>query len=248
MGRTQGALETAAKELDKRLAVVPRPTRKPGDVKIPSRFSSEGRVECYQNLRANLQTRYPDRPIKTIVFCSTAHGDGATNTATRFAFNLAKDRELKVLLVDANLRTPYLHELFQIGHAPGLSDFIGGGSKQGPPIFKARGTSLYLLPCGTNHAGPIHLFETKRFDRFLQKVRDKFDYVILDAPPVPSFSEARVICPKVDGVVLVVNAGKTRRQVALRAKKELEEAGGKILGVVLNKRKLRVPAWIYRHL
>jgi Mrp family chromosome partitioning ATPase len=79
-------------------------------------------------------------------------------------------------------------------------------------------------------------------------MRDKFDYVILDAPPVPAFPECLVLCAKVDGVVLVVESGKTRRQVALRARKQVEEVGGKVLGVVLNKRKYYIPEWIYRRL
>ncbi len=76
----------------------------------------------------------------------------------------------------------------------------------------------------------------------------KYDYVILDGPSVPGSSDVRVICNKVDGVVLVLEAGKTRKQVAVRAKQELEEAGGKLLGVVLNKRKFYIPEWIYKRL
>jgi Mrp family chromosome partitioning ATPase len=79
-------------------------------------------------------------------------------------------------------------------------------------------------------------------------MREQFDYVILDGPPLPRFSEIRVICAKVDGVVLVVKAGKTKREVALRAKKELEDAGGKILGVVINRRRFYIPEWIYKRL
>ena len=86
------------------------------------------------------------------------------------------------------------------------------------------------------------------FDLFLKTMGEKFDYIILDAPPVPKFSECWVLCTKVDGVILVLEAGKTRRQVALRAKKALEEAGGRLLGVVLNKRKYYIPQAIYNRL
>ena len=92
------------------------------------------------------------------------------------------------------------------------------------------------------------LFESERFDTFLSKAREEFDYVILDSAPLPSFAEARVLCEKVDGVVLVIESGKIHRQVALRAKKELEDAGAQILGVVLNKRKYHIPDWLYKRL
>jgi Mrp family chromosome partitioning ATPase len=107
---------------------------------------------------------------------------------------------------------------------------------------------LFVLATGGNYVGPVGLFESKRFDTFLENVREEFDYVILDSAPLPSFAEARVLCEKVDGVVLVVESGKIRRQVALRAKKELEDAGAQILGVVLNKRKYHIPEWLYKRL
>jgi capsular exopolysaccharide synthesis family protein len=199
-------------------------------------------------LKVNLLARYPDKTIKTIIFCGMAHGDGSTTTASNFATTLARDCKLKVLLVDANLRTPCLKEMFQLGDTPGLSDYIGNGNEPVLPMLRVGRGNLYVLPCGSSSSGPISLFETDRFNQFLKKAREQFDYVILDAPPVPIFTESRVICPKVDGVVLVVKAGKTRRQVLLRAKKEIEEAGGRVLGVVINNREFFIPNWIYRRL
>jgi Mrp family chromosome partitioning ATPase len=91
-------------------------------------------------------------------------------------------------------------------------------------------------------------FESEWFATFLQKMRDSYDYVIIDSPPVTSFADAQIIGPRVDGVILILEAGKTRRQVALKAKTEIEAAGGKLLGVVLNKRKYYIPKWIYKRL
>ncbi len=87
-----------------------------------------------------------------------------------------------------------------------------------------------------------------QFNHFLEKMQEEFDHIILDAPPVPSFSECRTLCSRVDGVVLVLNSERTRRQVARRSKEQLEEAGGRLLGVVLNKKKYYIPDWIYRRL
>jgi protein-tyrosine kinase len=246
MGKTYEALERAEEDYQE-LKSTAGPTQRPPRSPVQKTVSGQNGKECYQSLKINLLARYPDKTIKTLIFCGTAHGDGSTTTATNFAATLARDCKLKVLLVDANLRTPRLNDLFGIDCAPGLSDFIGNGDSP-VPMIRAGRDNLYILPCGSHRSGPIGLFEAERFDRFLTETREKFDFVILDAPPVPIFAESRVICPKVDGVILVVGAGKTRRQVAMRAKKELEEAGGRVLGIVINKRKYPIPEWIYSRL
>jgi capsular exopolysaccharide synthesis family protein len=246
MGKTHEALERAEKDYQE-LKSTAGPTPRPSGGPVPRPVSSQNGKECYQSLKINLLARYPDKIIKTLIFCGTAHGDGSTTTATNFATTLARDCKLKVLLVDANLRTPRLNDIFRVDRAPGLSDYIGNGDSS-VPMIRAGRDNFYILPCGSHRSGPISLFEAERFDRFLKETREQFDYVILDAPPVPHFAESRVICPKVDGVILVVGSGKTRRQVALRAKKELEEAGGRVLGIVINRRKYPIPEWIYKRL
>jgi capsular exopolysaccharide synthesis family protein len=241
MGRTYEALERAENDYLKVVKANPKETFGLSKGQLPWRIPSQNAREYYQILKANLYTLYPDETIRTILFCSTDHGDGATTTAFKFAATLAEDGQLKVLIVDANLRTPGIHNICKIDHTPGLSDRIGNESQPMFPILRNGSTNLHILPCGSYHSGPISLFEAKRFSEFLREMREQFDYVILDGPPLPRFSEIRVICAKMDGVVLVVKAGKTHREVALRAKKELEDAGGKILGVVINRRKYYIP-------
>ena len=248
MGKTYEALEQAEKEYQaSREAPMAEPSPS-GRPKPPKRASGRTAMERYQDLKTNLLTRYPDGSIKTILFTGTTHGDGSSTTAINFATTLARDCKLKVLLVDVNLRTPSLHEVFKIDKTSGLSDLLTNSGQMASPVRKVGPGNLYVLPCGGDHSGPVSLFESGRFEQFLKTMRESFDYVILDAPPVPAFSESRVICGKVDGVILVVKSGKTRHQVALRVKKELQEAGGKILGVVLNKRRFYIPEWIYRRL
>ncbi len=104
------------------------------------------------------------------------------------------------------------------------------------------------FPAGLKRSGGEGYFESQRFDGFLNKVRNSFDFVIFDCAPVPGFPDTQTLCSKVDGVILVITFDKTRRQVALRAKKELEDAGANILGVVINRRKYYIPDWIYRRL
>jgi protein-tyrosine kinase len=205
-------------------------------------------MDCYEALKTNILARHPGQTIKTILFSGTTHGDGASTTAINFATTLARNCRLKVLLIEANFRTSNLHTVFRIGQERGLSDIMANGDNPDSYIKKVESGSLSVVTAGSKLSGPVSLFESDRFDMFLTSMRAVFDYIILDGPPVPIFSEARVLCTKVDGVVMVIEAGKTREQVAVRAKKDLEEAGGKVLGVVLNKRKFQIPRWIYNRL
>jgi protein-tyrosine kinase len=226
---------------------IPAPTSR--DASLPPGLNSaRGAREPYEELKANLLTRRANGSLKTILFASTSHGDGCSTTAVNFAATLAKDASLKVLLVDVNPRTPALHEVFDVSEAEGVSDLLTRSGNIACKINKVSPGGYYVLPWGRNHSAGACLFDSSRFDRLLQGVREKFDYVILDGPPVPAFPECLVLCAKVDGVVLVLESGKTRRQVALRARKQVEEVGGKMLGVVLNKRKYYIPEWIYRRL
>jgi len=248
MGKTYEALKWAEKEYQANRKVPSLEPSLSGRPELPKRVSKFNDVERYQDLKTNILTRNPAGSIKTIMFVGTNHGDGASTTAINFATTMAMDSQLKILLIDANLRTPSLHDVFKIGQAHGLSDLLGGNGRVTSPIKKVGPGNLYVIPCGGNYSEPVTLFESKRFDQFLKLVRERFDYVILDAPPVHSSAECRVLCPKVDGMVLVVESEKTRWPIALSAKMKLEEARGKLLGVVLNKKKYHIPNFIYKRL
>ena len=248
MGRTQEELKRAERDYEERLIGAFPISQKRIMGVIQRHASNHATLAWYENLKTNLLTRHLDKPIKTILFTSTAQGDGTSTTVVNFATSLVKETELRVLLVDANLRTPCLHEAFGVDQTRGLSDLLLKVGDMTSRMNKIGATNLYVMPCGGKHSNPVTLFESTLFDRFLQETRAWFDFVILDAPPATSFSEARVICHKVDGVVLVLGSGTTRRQVALKAKRQIEEAGGKVLGVVLNRREFHIPKWIYERL
>jgi protein-tyrosine kinase len=247
MGKTHEALEWAEKEQQKNLSVT---ISKPevGHPIPPRRATLNGDKEFYENLKINLLTSHPGKRIQTILFSSTCHGDGASTTAINFATALSKNHSLKVLLIDVNLRTPGLHEVYQVDRRNGLSEMITNNHEQNSCIRKVGPGDLYIITTGGNHSNPLSLFDSKKFEAFLKEAREEYDYILLDAPPIPAFLEARLICSKVDGVILVLGSGKTRRHVALRAKKEVEDAGGTILGVVLNRRKFHIPKWLYTRL
>jgi non-specific protein-tyrosine kinase len=248
MGRTHEALERAEKEYQSHIL---KTALAPGKIPVtllPRRSLKEQATEHFETLKMNLLTRVGDRSIKSILFTGTALGDGASTSAVNVAELLAKDSQFRVLLVDANLRGPCLHHIFKVDHSPGLVGLLTEREEVTNPILKVGPGGLHLVTCGRNHSEPVSLFESSRFSRFMNTMCESFDYVILDGPPVGRFSESRILGARVGGVVLVVEAGKTRRQVAQRAKKDLEEAGGEVLGIVINRRKFHIPEWIYKRL
>jgi capsular exopolysaccharide synthesis family protein len=193
--------------------------------------------------------RHPGGAVKSVLFNGTRHGGGCTTTTVNFAQALAEDPQNRVLLVDVNLRTPGLHEVYQTDRSPDLTDLVAEAGELVHRIKKVGPANLYVISCGGGSLlGPFGFFESSDFEQFLHTMYSHFDYLVLDAPPVLVYAEFRILCSKVDGVVLVLESGKVCKHVALRAKQELEEAGARILGVVINRRKHHIPEWIYKRL
>lgn len=248
MGRVYDALKLAEKEHHEAI-IESYPVRRKGKVILPSwDVFNRNTLEHYEQLKANLLSSSPNRVLRTILFTSTSHGDGCSTTAINFANTLIADFPHKVLLVDANFRAPSLHKAVNADPSPGLSEFLQKRGKL--PIFskKIGGNNLFFVFCGGRHSRPVALFQTTRFTQFLSAMSDRFDYVILDGPPAGSFPESRMMASKVDAVVLVFEAGKTRRQTVIRTKEEIEKAGCKHMGMVMNRRKYHIPQWIYNRL
>ena len=211
-----------------------------------SRFTP---LEPFEDLKTNLLSRYPHGTIKSILFNGISHGGGCSTTTLNFANALASDTRRRVLLIDVNLRTPMLHKVYQGRQPLDLSDLMEKGGHLVSQIEKTAMGNLHVISCGGGSLwGPMGLFESSEFEQFMTTMYDNFDYLILDAPPVLIYAEFRILCARVDGVVLVFESGKVRKQVARRAKKELEDAGARILGVVVNRRKHYIPKWIYKRL
>lgn len=208
-----------------------------------------GALDYYETLRTSLMARYQDKGLKTILFNGTDHGNGASTTAINFSTLLAKEYKRKVLLIEVNLRTPSFKQVFKMDDCFGLSEVLEDSRKLERAIQKVGPGKLYALMCGGGMMdGMVGVVDTSEFDQFLAGMRERFDFIIFDSPPVPIFSEFRILCRKVDGVVLVLDAMRTRRQAAVRAKKELQDAGAKLLGVIINKRKYYIPNWLYKAL
>lgn len=193
-------------------------------------------AEAYRTLRANLQFASLDRDVRTLLITSADQGDGKTTVAANLGVALAEGGR-RVLLIDADLRRPGVHTLFDLSLTPGLSNALLEEDAELPAQATAIG-GLSVLTAGDPPPNPGEFVASARLARLLGRVRSSFDYVVIDSPPVSLVADAAVLAPTVDGVLLVVSAGRTKRDLARKAKEQLERVGARLLGVVLNNAKL----------
>ena len=204
-------------------------------------------MECCYELKTNLLSRHPDDTIRSILFVGTSPGDGSSTLAVNYATLLSRDTGRMVLLIDLNGMNIHSHDVSKADRSQVNTDDIGVGT--GAFQVKKMGQgNLYLLVSGRENVKNTEFFESDRIDWFLKMVYKRFDYLIMAAPSVSGSSKARAFSAKVDGVIMVIFSGKTRQQIAIKAKETMEDAGGKLLGVVLNRRKYYIPESIYRRL
>ena len=146
----------------------------------------------------------------------------------------------RVLLIDANLRKPRLHELFGQERQPGLADVLTGddellGTAAGGALRKTQVARLWLMPSGSASRNPADLLGSERFSKLIDRLRSRFDWVVLDSPPVLAVTDACLIAHVASGVLFVVGCGQTSREAARAAVERLDAAGANLLGALLNR-------------
>ena len=189
-------------------------------------------AESYRVLRTNIQYSSIDRKMKRILVTSAEQGEGKSTTVGNLALTFAQD-EKKVLVMDSDLRKPSLHKKFRISNNLGLSDVILDKSKLSKALVKKNGY-LDILPSGKVPPNPSELLGSKALEELLDELNDIYDVIILDTPPLHAVTDAQVLSTKVDGVLLVVRAEKTKKDSVIAAKESLEKVNANILGTVLN--------------
>ena len=187
--------------------------------------------EAYRTLRTNLSFYSLDRPIRTLVVTSPTPQEGKSTTIANLAVTFAQGGS-RTILVDCDLRRPSLHTLFNLKLEPGLTNMVLDESSA-PPLQKTEVDNLWLLTCGTKPPNPADFLGSKKIDQVIATLTGLADIVLFDAPPVTAVTDAAVLGAKVDGVLLVIHAGKTRRDHAERAKELLEKAKVRLVGATL---------------
>lgn len=191
-------------------------------------------AEAYRTLRTNLYFSSLDTDLETLVVTSAAPGDGKSTTLANLAVTMAQG-EKRTILVDADLRRPALHRIFTVGNSQGLTTMaVQDSALAEPPLAPTGVENLWLLPSGPLPPNPAEILGSRRMEEIIAALKANADIVLFDAPPVIAVTDAAVLGTKVDGVLLVVRAGKTRREHALRAKELLEKAQVRLMGAVLS--------------
>jgi len=237
MGRTHDALKRAEEQHRKHLLRTSREPIPKGVANTLDQTSARKYMDSYGDLKNNLLTLDSDGSIKRVLFINTFNEGESSDHAIRFAASLTEDSNLKVLIVDLNLWTLSLQEVFTIDHTLGLFDLFSQNGKKTSPIKKVGPRNLYSVRLGGDHSRLVDLFKSDEFDQFLKYMYERFDYLILDTPGGASFQECRILCSKVDAVVLVLKSDTTAGEIALSAKRYIENPSDKLLGVVINKTK-----------
>ncbi len=197
---------------------------------VPPNFS-----EAFRSLRTNVLFSVNGGMINSLVVTSTAPGEGKTLIASNLAVGFALAGQ-RVLLMDADMRRPRVHVVFGVPQEPGLSDLmIDQGRIVADVVRKSSVPNLWVLPAGRLPPNPAELLSSRRFNKFLEKVQEQFDWVVIDSPPVMAVTDASILAHLASGVLFVTAADVTNRPAAVRAMEQLAAAKAKLIGAVLNR-------------
>ena len=197
-------------------------------------------AEAYRTLRTNIQFASLEKPVRRLLLTSSGPDEGKSTTAANLAVAMAQ-AEMKVILVDADLRRPSQHEIFSLDNSQGLTSMflgktpgLGAGAHMEPPLRATAGPGLSVLTSGPLPPNPAELLGSARMDSVLDELTRRADIVLVDTPPVVAVTDAAVLSAKVDGCLLVVGAGIVKRDLVRRARSLLDAVHANVIGVVVN--------------
>ncbi|MCP1450467.1 CpsD/CapB family tyrosine-protein kinase [Priestia megaterium] len=201
-------------------------------------------AEQYRTIRTNIQFSNVDQDIKTIVLTSSGAEEGKSTTSSNLATVYAQ-QGLNVLLIDADLRKPTGHYTFRLENHIGLTNVLTRQSTLAQAVQESEIPHLSVLTSGPIPPNPSELLASAQMTELLKEMKKQFDMIIFDTPPILAVADAQILANQVDGTILVVSSGKTEKDAALKSKELLSNAQGKLLGVVLNNRKVEEGNYYY---
>ena len=204
-------------------------------------------AEAYRQLRTSVLLSTAGRPPKTLLVTSSVPSEGKTTTAVNLAISLAQTGA-SVLVIDADMRRPRLHTLFDIDKTKGLSTILANEMSEAEILSLVEHheqSGLNLLSSGSIPPNPAELIGSEQMRRLISMVESTFTHIVIDSPPIASFTDGVLLSSMVDGVLLVVHGGKSSRNIVRRSKQLLQDVGARILGVVLNNLDTRSHDYFY---
>lgn len=259
MTRIYEALEQAEKERGgiRGKPIIPQPRRSPLKVSHMGGRTRPGRrvlaagpdVHLEQTMAAlyqSLVAMLPDAGGRSIQFIGTGKGEGASTLVREFAKTAAFKLGKSVLLLDADQDEPCQLGLFNVVPQHGWEECIRNGTPLQDSIHRVGEERLFASQVSVQPSRASRVFDLPKIGEFFEVLKEHFDLVLVDAPAASVSSDGFALSRRVDGVVMVVEAEKTRRQAARKTKGKIEDHGGTVLGVILNRRRYPIPAWLYR--
>jgi len=216
-----------------------RPMRELKSIELANYVDAESAIaESYRTIRTSILLSTPESPPKIITVSSSVPREGKTSTVVNLAISFTKLSK-KVLIIDGDLRKPSIHKIFKIKNTQGLSSFLVSKSNVEEVFFKTDVNNLYVIPSGPVPPNPSELLDSQRMNVLLKKMKEHFDVIFIDSPPLIGIVDPVIIGRHTDGTIMVVWAGKTQKKAVQKAKEELDRYRVRILGVVLNKVNLK---------
>lgn len=197
-------------------------------------------TESYKLLRTNLNFKNFKNKYQVMMLTSSGKEEGKTTTICNLAITLAQTGK-KVLLIDADLRLPHVNVLFSINkRQPGLSNLLVESLPLDAVVISIEDLDkLEILTGGNKRVSPTELLNSEDFERLIMECKKEYDIILIDTPPVLSFADASIVAKVVDGVLLVVAAQESKKEMVVETKKTLDKVGATIIGVVLTKAKFK---------
>ena len=196
---------------------------------VPAAFG-----EAIRAVRTNVLFSSADEGARTLVVTSAGPGEGKSMFSSNLSVSLAQAGQ-RVLHIDADMRRPRVHEIFEVTQEPGLSNLLVGDCKPSEAVRKTSVQNLWILPAGMIPPNPAELLGSRRCTDYFTTLREHFDWVVIDSPPVLAVADASVLSNAATGVIFVVGADQTTRQTAKAAIEQLQSVGARLIGAVLNR-------------
>jgi len=204
-------------------------------------------AEQYRTIRTNIEFAQLDKSMKNLLVSSSIPAEGKSTVASNLAYVIAQT-DKRVLLVDADLRKPTVHRTFKLNNEQGLTTLLSNADlKFNQVVQHSRDLNLYFLPSGPIPPNPSEILGSGRMTLLMQELGQYFDIVIYDAPPITAVTDPQILATKVDGVVMVVRQGYTRKEEVKKAKEALDNVNANILGYVMNGKKIKDSAGYYAY-
>ncbi|GAA0104645.1 CpsD/CapB family tyrosine-protein kinase [Paraclostridium sordellii] len=191
--------------------------------------------EAYRTIRTNIEFSNLDKEIKTIVITSSQQNEGKSTVIANLAVSFAGMEDKRVLVVEGDLRNPTVHRMFNVSNSHGITEILTGQKSFEECVHRTEVQGLHVITCGKIPPNPSEMLASKKMKAFIKSLKDYYDYIFIDAPPIGIITDAGIVSTYTDGTMLIVASKEVDIDMVKIAKSRLEKVNANILGIVLNK-------------